>query len=203
MVVAQHVWRADRLSGRSRPKFALSWTLAMPHGERPALRSAQKRKGLPTTSPTVLRPCRCCTIWRPCVRSEVFQMRAPRGSRGHEQSGSRYAVVVQSDQLPLSTWLVAPTSTSARAASFRPEVEISGVNTRVLAEQAAAVDPGPGSAKAPGSSASTRCAAPMRHCASSWISEHRQKDWEGRPSVLCWAASIRRCAEGSISSTRG
>src|SRR5204862_2037575 len=51
------------------------------------------------------------------------------------------AVVVQSDELPLSTWLVAPTSTSARAASFRPEVEIAGQITRVLAEQTAAVDP--------------------------------------------------------------
>jgi mRNA interferase MazF len=50
--------------------------------------------------------------------------------------------VVQSDHLPLSTWLVAPTSTSARAASFRPEVEIDGRVTRVLAEQTAAVDPG-------------------------------------------------------------
>lgn len=75
------------------------------------------------------------------MRGEVFQLRAGRGSRGHEQSSSRYAVVVQSDQLPLSTWLVAPTSTSARAASFRPEVKIDGLNTRVLAEQAAAVDP--------------------------------------------------------------
>jgi mRNA interferase MazF len=76
------------------------------------------------------------------VRGEVFQLHAARGSRGHEQSGSRYAVVVQSDQLPLSTWLVAPTSTSARAATFRPEVDVGGVKTRVLAEQAAAVDPG-------------------------------------------------------------
>lgn len=76
------------------------------------------------------------------MRGEVFRLHAVRGSRGHEQSGSRYAVVVQSDQLPLSTWLVAPTSTSARAASFRPEVEIDGASTRVLAEQAAAVDPG-------------------------------------------------------------
>lgn len=75
------------------------------------------------------------------MRGEAFQLRA-RGSRGHEQSGFRYAVVVQPDQLPLSTWLVAPTSTSARAASFRPEVEIGGVNTRVLSEQTAAVDPG-------------------------------------------------------------
>jgi mRNA interferase MazF len=75
------------------------------------------------------------------VRGEVFRLHAPRGSRGHEQSGSRYAVVVQSDQLPLSTWLVAPTSTAARAASFRPEVEIAGHTTRVLVEQTAAVDP--------------------------------------------------------------
>jgi mRNA interferase MazF len=75
------------------------------------------------------------------VRGEVFRLRAPRGTRGHEQSGSRYAVVVQSDQLPLSTWLVAPTSTSARAATFRPEVEIGASVTRVLAEQTAAVDP--------------------------------------------------------------
>lgn len=74
------------------------------------------------------------------MRGEVYRLRAARGSRGHEQAGSRYAVVVQSDQLPLSTWLVAPTSTSARAASFRPEVEIAGQLTRVLAEQTAAVD---------------------------------------------------------------
>jgi mRNA interferase MazF len=76
------------------------------------------------------------------VRGEVFRLNATRRNRGHEQSATRYAVVVQSDQLPLSTWLVAPTSTSARAASFRPEVEIGGRLTRVLAEQTAAVDPG-------------------------------------------------------------
>lgn len=76
------------------------------------------------------------------MRGEVFRLSAPRHGRGHEQSGPRYAVVVQSDHLPLSTWLVAPTSTSARAASFRPEVEIGGRVTRVLAEQTAAVEPG-------------------------------------------------------------
>jgi mRNA interferase MazF len=106
------------------------------------------------------------------VRGEVFQMHAPRGSRGHEQSSSRYAVVVQSNQLPLSTWLIAPTSTSARAASFRPEVEIGGMNTRVLAEQTAAVDPA-GSARASGSSASRNCAALMRPYALSSTSKLR------------------------------
>jgi len=83
---------------------------------------------------TAPRPCSCFVTWRRCVRGEVFRLYAPPRSRGHEQSGSRY-VVVQSDQLPLSTWLVAPTSTSARAASFRPEVEIDGRVTRVLADK--------------------------------------------------------------------
>lgn len=76
------------------------------------------------------------------MRGEVHRLRAPREARGHEQRGQRYAVIVQSDDLPLSTLLVAPTSTSARAASFRPEIEIDGRATRVLAEQTAAIDPG-------------------------------------------------------------
>ena len=76
------------------------------------------------------------------MRGEVYRLRAPRDARGHEQRSPRYAIVVQSDQLPLSTWLVAPTSTSARPASFRPEVEINGRTTRVLPEQTTAVDPG-------------------------------------------------------------
>lgn len=75
------------------------------------------------------------------MRGEVFRLRAPRDARGHEQRNPRYAVVVQSDDLALSTLLVAPTSTSARQASFRPEIEIGGRTTRVLAEQTAAVDP--------------------------------------------------------------
>ena len=76
------------------------------------------------------------------MRGDVYELQVPRGSRGHEQSGSRFAVVVQSDLLPLSTWLVAPTSTSARPATFRPEIEVLGHRTRVLAEQTSAVDPG-------------------------------------------------------------
>ncbi len=75
------------------------------------------------------------------MRGEVYRLRAPRDARGSEQAGARYAVVVQSDELPLSTWLAAPTSTSARAATFRPAVEIAGLSTRVLAEQTTAVDP--------------------------------------------------------------
>lgn len=77
------------------------------------------------------------------MRGDVYRLLAPRGVKGHEQRGTRYAVVVQSDDLELlSTWLVAPTSTSARAATFRPTVEVGGIRTRVLVEQASAVDPG-------------------------------------------------------------
>ena len=73
-------------------------------------------------------------------RGDVFRLRLGR-RQGHEQSGVRYGVVVQSDALlRLSTVLIAPTSTAARAASFRPEVEIHGTVTRVLVEQTGAID---------------------------------------------------------------
>lgn len=76
------------------------------------------------------------------MRGDVYELPAPRNTRGHEQRGNRYAVVVQSDLLPLSTWLVAPTSTSARPATFRPEIELGDETTRVLVEQTAAIDAG-------------------------------------------------------------
>jgi mRNA interferase MazF len=76
------------------------------------------------------------------VRGEVFRLPSPRGARGREQRGARYAIVVQADEmLGLSTVLVAPTSTSARPASFRPLIELDGQETRVLAEQTTVVDP--------------------------------------------------------------
>ncbi len=61
------------------------------------------------------------------VRGELLHLPAPRGVRGREQRGARYAVVVQADEfLGLSTVLVAPTSTSARPASFRPVITLEG-----------------------------------------------------------------------------
>jgi len=75
------------------------------------------------------------------VRGDLYRLKAPRDARGHEQVGTRFAVVVQSDDLPLSTWLVAPTSTGRRAASFRPEIEIDGVATRIMVEQLTVIDP--------------------------------------------------------------
>jgi mRNA interferase MazF len=75
------------------------------------------------------------------VRGDIYRLRSPKDARGHEQDGARYAVVVQADHIPLSTWLVAPTSTGRRGASFRPEIEIEGKRTRILVEQTSAVDP--------------------------------------------------------------
>ena len=71
---------------------------------------------------------------------DIYELRLPKGI-GHEQRGRLLGVVVQTDaMLPRTVVLVAPTSTSARAASFRPELDVGGRRTRVLVEQIGAVD---------------------------------------------------------------
>jgi mRNA interferase MazF len=51
-------------------------------------------------------------------------------------------VVIQADEfMALSTTLVAPTSTSARPATFRPTISLDDTETRVLVEQTTVVDP--------------------------------------------------------------
>lgn len=76
------------------------------------------------------------------VRGEVFHLPAPKGAREHEQRGARYAVIVQADEfLDLSTTLVAPTSTGARSATFRPVITLDGRFTRVIVEQTTVVNP--------------------------------------------------------------
>jgi mRNA interferase MazF len=74
------------------------------------------------------------------LRGDVHELRVPRG-HGHEQRGRRFGVVVQANEfLPRSVVLIAPTSRSARPASFRPEIDLLGEDTRVLVEQVGAVD---------------------------------------------------------------
>lgn len=73
-------------------------------------------------------------------RGEVVALRAERRS-GHEQTGSRPAVILQSDRARwLTTVIVAPTSTKAQAAEFRPEITLRGRKTRVMLDQVKAVD---------------------------------------------------------------
>lgn len=72
-------------------------------------------------------------------RGDVYAINLPKGA-GHEQHGKRFAVIVQSDALlPRSIVVVAPTSTSAKPASIRPEITIQNQTTRVLVEQLNAI----------------------------------------------------------------
>ena len=73
------------------------------------------------------------------MRGDVYRLRAPKQARGHEQRGVRYAVELQGP-IPLSTVIVAPTSTRAAPAVFRPEIDMDGTTTTVLVDQMAAVD---------------------------------------------------------------
>lgn len=74
------------------------------------------------------------------VRGDVFGVRLPKG-RGRVQHGPRFAVIVQADDLlSLSTVVICPTSISAPAASFHPEVTVGDARTRVLCEMIGAVD---------------------------------------------------------------
>jgi mRNA interferase MazF len=74
------------------------------------------------------------------LQGDIHEFRLPRGT-GHEQQGRRYGVIVQANELlPRSVVLVAPTSRSAKPASFRPEIDLLGETTRVIVEQVSAVD---------------------------------------------------------------
>ena len=74
------------------------------------------------------------------MRGDLYRLRSDKNTTGHEQRGPRYAVAIQSDGILLSTLIVAPTSTSAQPAIFRPEIEMEGARTRVLVYQMRAVD---------------------------------------------------------------
>lgn len=76
------------------------------------------------------------------MRGDVYRLKSPRDAVGHEQRGARYAVVLQSDRLHTSTLIVAPTSTSARPASWRPDIDMDGTTTRVVIDQMTCVDAG-------------------------------------------------------------
>jgi mRNA interferase MazF len=74
------------------------------------------------------------------VRGDFYLLRQAKDTTGQEQRGPRYAVAIQSDQILLSTLIVAPTSTIAQPAVFRPEIEMDGERARVLVDQMRAVD---------------------------------------------------------------
>ncbi|TFD62326.1 type II toxin-antitoxin system PemK/MazF family toxin [Cryobacterium sp. Hh38] len=63
------------------------------------------------------------------MRGDLYRLKTPSDPRGHEQTGARFAVVLQSGP-----------AVRRGEASFRPEVEINGTKTRVLVEQLTAVN---------------------------------------------------------------
>jgi mRNA interferase MazF len=74
------------------------------------------------------------------VRGDTHAITMP-SRPGRVQHGSRYAVVVQADDLlGLSTLVVCPTSQSAPPASFHPAVTVLETPTRVMCEMVGAVD---------------------------------------------------------------
>lgn len=74
------------------------------------------------------------------MRGDVYRLRATHDTAGHEQQGPRYAVLLQSDDLNLSTAIVAPTSTRAHPYIFRPQVTVRGTPTRLMLDQLRSVD---------------------------------------------------------------
>jgi mRNA interferase MazF len=73
------------------------------------------------------------------IRGAVYRVDLGR-PRGHEQGGRRYGVVLSPTDMPWSVATIAPTSTSAQASVFRPELEIAGRTTRVLVDQLRTLD---------------------------------------------------------------
>ncbi len=75
------------------------------------------------------------------MRGDVYELKPRPGTRGHEQRGRRYCVIVQTDVFAWSTALAAPTSASAPAGLFRPRIDIGEKASVVLVDQTAPVDP--------------------------------------------------------------
>ncbi|WP_420855733.1 type II toxin-antitoxin system PemK/MazF family toxin [Streptomyces oceani] len=74
------------------------------------------------------------------IRGAVYRVDLGDAKRGHEQRGRRFGLVLGPSAMPWSVTTIVPTSTSARAAVFRPELEIVGRRTRLLVDQLRTVD---------------------------------------------------------------
>jgi mRNA interferase MazF len=79
-------------------------------------------------------------IWMIYVRGDIYRLKTSKHATGHEQRGSRYGIVMQSDAVMRSTVVVVPTSTSTIEDDTRVRLVFRGVETFALTEQMAAVD---------------------------------------------------------------
>jgi mRNA interferase MazF len=74
------------------------------------------------------------------IRGAVYPVDLGEAKRGHEQRGRRLGLVISLEQDAWSTLTILPTSTTAQASVFRPEVFIAGRETRILIDQIRTID---------------------------------------------------------------
>jgi mRNA interferase MazF len=74
------------------------------------------------------------------IRGALYPVDLGDAKRGHEQRGRRLALVISIEQNAWSVVTIIPTSTSAQASVFRPEVVIAGLETRILIDQVRTID---------------------------------------------------------------
>jgi mRNA interferase MazF len=74
------------------------------------------------------------------IRGAVYPVDLGDAKRGHELRGRRLGLVISIEQNAWSTVTIIPTSTSAHASVFRPEVVIAGRDTKVLIDQIRTID---------------------------------------------------------------
>jgi mRNA interferase MazF len=74
------------------------------------------------------------------IRGAVYPVDLGDAKRGDEQRGRRLGLVISIEQDAWSVVTIIPTSTSARASVFRPEVVIAGLETKILIDQVRTID---------------------------------------------------------------
>lgn len=74
------------------------------------------------------------------IRGAVYPIDLGPAKRGHEQRGERLGLAISVQQDRWSTVTVIPTSTSAQAAVYRPQLTIAGRDTLVLVDQIRTID---------------------------------------------------------------
>ena len=74
------------------------------------------------------------------IRGAVYPVDLGDAKRGHEQRGRRLGLVISIEQNVWSTVTILPTSTTAQAAIFRPDVVIAGRDTKILIDQIRTID---------------------------------------------------------------
>jgi len=74
------------------------------------------------------------------IRGAVYRVDLGDTKRGHEQRGRRLGLVISPADMAWSVVTIIPSSTTAQAAVFRPELEIAGKRTRMLVDQIRTID---------------------------------------------------------------